>query len=131
MGISFSCVIISENLFKPFLFAKIFFCLCSSVKNLFIFMLICENLFYYFKDSSFEMHFLRKQFWSALIFWNAFFEGAIILIFWFTAADKCGYCSMLSWLLISVTAALCFLLKVFTTCKTFSVLTCLNTNLGL
>ena len=52
-------------------------------------MFIFENLFYwvYFKDSSFEIHFLKKQFWSASMFWNAFFEGVIILIFWFMAAN--------------------------------------------
>ena len=33
------------------------------------------------KVKSFEMHFLREQFWCALKFWNVFFEGAIILEF--------------------------------------------------
>ena len=73
-----------ENLFKPFLFVKMF-----------LFMLICKKYFLiyahlwkvYFRDISFEMHFLRKQFWSALMFWNEFFEGAIILIFWFMTAE--------------------------------------------
>ena len=57
------------------------------------------------------MHFLKEQFWSILMFWNAFFEEPIILIFSFMAADYCDCCFMLSWLLISVAAALCFLLK--------------------
>ena len=73
-----------ENLFKPFLFVKIF-----------LFMLICKKYFLiyallwkvYFRDISFEMHFLRKQFWSALMFWNEVFEGAVILIFWFMTVD--------------------------------------------
>ena len=109
----FSCVIISENLFKPFLFVKISFYLCFSIINLLLFMLICESLFYYvyFRDVNFEMHFLREQFWSAPMFWNKFFEGVIILIFWFIAADKCGCCFMLLWRLISVAAVPCFLLK--------------------
>ena len=33
------------------------------------------------------MHFLKEQFWSILMFWNAFFEEPIILIFSFMAAD--------------------------------------------
>ena len=61
------------NLFKLFVFVKNLFIyahlwkissyFCSFVKNLFFFMLICENLFYcgYFRDISFEMHFLREQ----------------------------------------------------------------------
>ena len=71
MRIFFSCVIISENLFQPFLYVKIYFYLCSSVKNILNFDL---------------------------------------------------------WLLISVAAAL-FFIEVFTTSKTFLVLTWLNTNL--
>ena len=62
-------------------------------------MFICENLFLLSMfDISFEIHFLREQFPSVLMFWNTFSERAIILIF-----DL--------WLLISVAAALCFLLK--------------------
>ena len=39
-------------------------------------MLISENIFIKhisFKDKSFEMYFLREQFWSAPVFWNVFF----------------------------------------------------------
>ena len=55
-----------------------------------------------FKVSCSETHFLREQFWSQPMLWYVFFDGAIILNFWFTAADYCGCCSMLSWLLISM-----------------------------
>ena len=34
-----------ENIFKPFLFVKISFYLCLFVRNPFLFMLTCENLF--------------------------------------------------------------------------------------
>ena len=30
---------------------------------------------------SFEMHFLKEQFWRALMFWNVFLEGEIYLEF--------------------------------------------------
>ena len=60
----------TESHGKPFLFVKIYFYLCS-----------------YFGVGSSEMQFLTEQFWSAPIFWNGFFEGAIISISWFMAAD--------------------------------------------
>ena len=110
MRIFFSSVVISENLFKSFLFLKTSFYLCLSVKNLSLFMFICENLFTKnilktavlkctFWGSNFEVHlcsemhflreqfwsvplfwnaFLREQFWSTTMFWNAFFKGAIL-----------------------------------------------------
>ena len=81
---------------KPFLSVKISFYLCL-----------------YFWDGSSEMHFLRKQFWSALMFENSFFEEAILKcthvlkrIFWgsnyfnFLIPGCCrGCCFILSWLL--------------------------------
>ena len=36
---------------------------------------------------SFQIEFFIEQLWSVFVFWNAFFEGAIVLIFWFMAAD--------------------------------------------
>ena len=32
-------------------------------------------------NKSFEMHFLKEQFWRALMFWNVFLEGEIYLEF--------------------------------------------------
>ena len=83
----FLSMIISENLIESLLYAKISSYFCLSVK---IFSYLCS----YFWGDSFELHFLRKQFWSAPMFWNAFSEGTIILISWFIAADYCGCCSM-------------------------------------
>ena len=79
---------------------------------------ICNNWAYTiaiikkFNDKSFETHFLREQFWRALMFWNVFFEGAILKS---TYALKCifcgrdffriyGCCFTLLWLLNSVVA---------------------------
>ena len=108
------------------------------------------------------MHFLRKQFWSTPMFWNAFFKRTILkctfvlkcifkgAILKYNYVLKCIFqgsnfevhpCSethfsseqlfLVSWLLISVASALCFFIKASTTSKTFSVLTCINTNQGL
>ena len=63
-----------------------------------------------------EMHFMRDQFWRALMFWNEFFEGAIILEF--MVADYCSCGSI-------------FFIKVFITSKIFVVLICINMNLEL
>ena len=48
---------------------------------------ICNNWAYTiaiikkFNDKSFETHFLREQFWRALMFWNVFFLREIYLEF--------------------------------------------------
>ena len=86
---------------------------------------ICNNCAYTitiikkFNDKSFEMHFLREQFWRALMFWNAFFEGAILkstyvlkCIFWGRDFFRIyGCCFTLLWLLNSVVADIYFLPK--------------------
>ena len=48
---------------------------------------ISSYLCSYFWSGSSKMHFLREQLWSAPMFWNVFFEGAINLVSWFMAAD--------------------------------------------
>ena len=48
----------------------------STKKN--IWLLCVYPNYYIFKGKSFEMHFLREQFWCAPVFWNAFFEGTIL-----------------------------------------------------
>ena len=82
---------------------------------------ICNNCAYTitiikkFNDKSFEMHFLREQFWRALMFWNVFFEGAILkstyvlkCIFWgrdfleFMVAALHFYGCWIVWLLIYI-----------------------------
>ena len=107
-----------------------FFC----VKSFLYFSKFCKNFVMYisknlFNDRSFEMYFFR-EFWRALMLWNLFFEGTILMctcilkcIFWgsnliCTGVLKCifegiiillfGCCFILSWLLISVAADLYF-----------------------
>ena len=88
--IFFLPMIISENLIKPFLSAIISY-LCLSVKIFSIYL--CSS----FGLAVFETHFLREQYWSAPMFWNAFFERAILkcihvlkYIFW-GSNSKCTH----------------------------------------
>ena len=97
-----------------------------------------------------------REFWCALMFWNALLEGAILIstyvlkcIFWgsnlmWTCVLKHIYwrsnCFDL-WLLISMATAYTFMVaaycgcwsvfftKVFTTSRTYAILTSINTNL--
>ena len=128
-------------LIEPFLSVKI-----SSYLS---FSYLCS----YFWGNSFKMHFLMKQFWSVPLFSKASFEAAVMTcthvlkcIFWESNFEVYLFSEMHflrewiswfsdSWLLISPAAVLfcftlCFLLKSFTTGKTFSVLTCINKTLG-
>ena len=86
-------------LVKKYLSQK-YMIICKTLFEPFLFMLICENLFFinnplwkslllntHIFDSNFEIHFLREPFCSASIFWNVFFEGAIVLISWIMVAD--------------------------------------------
>ena len=91
-------------------------------------------------DKWFEMHFFREHFWRSLKFWNAFFERAILMctyglkcIFWGSNLFRINGC-WLVWLMICLTVwtkknVNIFFIKVFTTSKTFVILTCINTNL--
>ena len=116
MRIFFSSVVISENLFKSFLFLKTSFYLCLSVKNLSLFMFICENLFTKnilktavlkctFRGSNFEvhlcseMHFLREQFWSVPLFWNAFLREQFwsTTMFWNAFSREQFWCASMFW----------------------------------
>ena len=83
----------TESHREPFLSVKISSYLCSD----------------FWGDSS-AIHFLREQFWSAPMFWNAFFERAIILISWFMTAaygwfmkdkliDEKQFCALGLWIL--------------------------------
>ena len=99
----FSYVIISENLFKPFLFVNIYFCLCLSVKISFIkYIFETSVLKCIFWGNNFELHsgsethFLREQLFQ-------FFHFRLLI--------SVACCFMLSWLLISVAAVLRSLLK--------------------
>ena len=62
-----------------------------------------------FRVSCSEMHFLREQFRSSPMFWNVFFEGAIILDFCFMAAALCFYDCRLVQLVYSYLNALIFI----------------------
>ena len=102
---SFLLVTIYESLFFLwelfFIYVNLFvlsesFWISSYCENLFeSHLFICENLFPFIwkknqlicKKNLESSHFLREQFWITFMFWNVFFEGAIILIFWFMAAD--------------------------------------------
>ena len=57
------------------------------------------------------MHFLREQFKYALMFWLLISLAAAFIFSWFLNSVAAG------------------LIKVFTTSKTFAVLTCINTDL--
>ena len=112
-------VIISESLFKPFLFVKISFYLCSSVRISFIKYILKTSVLKSISwgsnfevSSCFEIHFLRQQ---------LFFDSWLLIS---VAAALCFHGCWLVWVL------LCFFNKVFTTSNFFSVLTCLNTSLG-
>ena len=59
-----------------------------------------------------EMHFLREQFWKALMFWNIFFEGAILkstyvlkCIFWGSNLYRIYGCWLLQQLLYTFMVA--------------------------
>ena len=69
-----------------------------------------------FMKKTVSMYFFQEKFWRALMFWNVFFKGAIIL--------RVYGC----WL---VSAALYFLSKFSPQVKAFSVLMCINTSLEL
>ena len=128
----FLSIIISKNL-KPFLSVKISSYLCS----FYFHFLEWQFLKCIFWGSNFkvhprsEIHFLREQFWSAPMFWNAFFEGVMLkcthvlkCIFW--GSNYFNFLihgCWLVWLLLYV------FVKVFTTSKTFPVLTCIIINL--
>ena len=78
----------------------------------------------------FEMHFLREQFWKTI-----FFERATHVLKCMNNLFKTYGC-WLVWPLLHVfmAAKYCdcwsiFFIKVFTTSKTFAILTCINTNL--
>ena len=117
----FLLVTTSEN---PFFYEN-FLYLCKSVLLVRIFL----NLFFLSVKISFfsvkkNIFFIYANLWeslllSAFMFKNAFFEVTIVLIFWFMAADLRGCSFMLSWLLINVAAALCFLLKSSSQAKFF------------
>ena len=94
---------------------------------------------------SFEMYFLREQFWKTLMFSNVFFEGAIskntyvlettYVLKWMNNLFKIYGC-WLVWLLLYIFMAAKYtgcwsvsFIKVFTTRKTFAILTCINTKL--
>ena len=83
-------MIISENLIKPFLSVKITSYLCSFVKKKNLFMLCLEWYFLkcIFWGSNFEVHPWSEE---AILKYTrvlkCIFEGAIILISWFMAAD--------------------------------------------
>ena len=77
------------------------------------------------KQASWESNCLKEQFWSSPMFWNVFFEGAIILNFWFMVTYWCGCCFMLLWLPICKASVYSYLyvpiLSLF-----LSVHTCMN-----
>ena len=93
----------------------------------------------------FEWYILREQFWRTLMFWNAFFEGEILkntyvlktnyVLKWVNNLIKIYGCLLVYLLLYIFMAAeyfgswSVFFIKVFTTSKTFAILTCINTNL--
>ena len=100
----------------------------------------------------FEMYFLREQFWDVffegaiLMLWSIFFEGAILkCIFWGSNLFRIYGC-WLVWLVADLLDSFIlskrfklrtelekkykfFFIKVFTTTKTFEILTYINTNL--
>ena len=67
-----------KNFIKNFFVWKGIHFLANFVKK--NFMVISKS---FFNDRTFEMYFLREQFWCASMFWNVFFEGAVILVFSF------------------------------------------------
>ena len=79
----------------------------------------------------FKIYFLREQFWRTSMFWNLYFEGAILRNTYVLKSMNNLfkiYGCWLVWLLLYIFMA-ADLIKVFTTSKTFAILTCINTNL--
>ena len=69
------------NLFEYFFIVKIFLNPSCLWKSFLIYAYLWEPLLLSVPEINFEIYFLREQFWSVFMFWNAFFEGAIILHF--------------------------------------------------
>ena len=85
MSIFFSCVIISENLFKPFLFVKISFYLCSSVRICFIKYIIKTLV-------------LKCIFWgsnySNLLIHSCWLVWLLLYVFYQSLHHKQNFCSI-------------------------------------
>ena len=75
------------NLFVSLLIVKIFLNPSCLWKSFLIYAHLWESFLLSMFWHQFWNTLFREQFWSVFMFWKAFFEGAIILIFWFMASD--------------------------------------------